>query len=171
MRSLGNNIRLGSTNQLPTRISHTLLKRQHAFPNSTGAGVRQATSTSSKRAAMSLYNLNRALSGIQTNHVEGSTMLTRYSEPFIFDNLIKMAPFCSDNKIPSIQGYYAHYETSTTDKQGIQDIMTHEQILNSLKLRAGLEIVIIIELAWYIPSTPYSALKQRLQSQGWQLQE
>jgi hypothetical protein len=52
----------------------------------------------------------------------------------------------------------------------LSDINTHEQIINSLKLRAGLEII-IIKLAWQIPSTQYSSLKERLLLQGWQLQE
>jgi hypothetical protein len=48
-----------------------------------------------------------------------SAMQTRYSVPFVFDNLIKMATFCSKNKITSMQGYYAHCDKPATDKQGI----------------------------------------------------
>jgi hypothetical protein len=96
-----------------------------------------------------------------------NTMQERYSTPFIFDNLVKMATFCASTKIPSIQGYYAYCDNPATDQQGSSDINTHEQIINSLKLCAGLKII-IIKLAWQIPSTQYSSLKQRLLLQGWQ---
>jgi hypothetical protein len=94
------------------------------------------------------------------------TMQTCYLAPFIFNNLIKMAIFCSREKIRSIQGYYAHCDKPATDRQGIQDITAHKQITNSLKLHTGLKII-LIELAWHVPSNQYSALKQILQTQSW----
>jgi hypothetical protein len=75
-----------------------------------------------------------------------NTMQERYSTPFIFDDLSKMATFCADTKLPSIQGYYAHCDNSVSDQQCSSDIKTHEQIIQSLKDRAGLEMI-IIELA------------------------
>jgi hypothetical protein len=51
-------------------------------------------------------------------------MQERYSTPFTFNNLAKMATFCANTKLPLIQGYYAHCDNPTTDQQGSSDINT-----------------------------------------------
>ena len=99
-----------------------------------------------------------------------NTMQSRFSAPFIFDNLSKMDHFCSRNKLPSIQGYYAHCAMPPTTTEGILDLKQQESIINSLKKRASLEMI-IFEMAWKIPSTQYCAFKLRLQNEGWQLRE
>jgi hypothetical protein len=97
-------------------------------------------------------------------------MQTRYSSSLIFDLLEKMATFCSNKPLPSIQGYYANCKEPCDDQRGIRSLKTHQQIISSLKQRANLKII-VIKISWRIPSNQYSSLKTRLQSQGWELHE
>jgi hypothetical protein len=80
-----------------------------------------------------------------------NTMQSRFSAPFIFDDLSKMARFCSFDKIPSIQGYYTHCAQPNNTTEGILDLKLQESIIDSLKKRAGLEMI-IFEMAWKVPS-------------------
>jgi hypothetical protein len=57
-----------------------------------------------------------------------------------------------------------------TTTEGILDLKLQESIIDSLKKRASLEMI-IFEMAWTIPSTQFGAFQLRLQNEGWQLRE
>ena len=99
-----------------------------------------------------------------------NTMQTRYSSPFIFESLHKMASFCENQEMPYIQGYYIHLDSKKDEITSIQELKIHEQIISNLKHKGNLEMI-VIQMSYQVPTAAYASMKRRLISKGWYLHE
>jgi hypothetical protein len=99
-----------------------------------------------------------------------NTLQERYHVPVIFGKLSVMLNFLSSDRVPVVQGYYAHCDLPSTTSEITKQLSLHENIITQLQQRAKLEIF-VLELPHSLATNLYKALLLRLGEHGWVLYE